>query len=65
MLAGRQIRESKMASGDALSPFGRKPVRNATEGRNRLPWGQQRGLGAEKRLESTVRQDIMSVNEAV
>ena len=63
MIAGRQIRESKMADGDALSAFGRETVRNATEGRNRLPWSQQTGLGAEKRLEGTVRKDIMSVKE--
>ncbi len=29
MLAGRQMRESKMADGDALSAFGRKSVQNA------------------------------------
>src|SRR5271167_483027 len=33
MLAGRQIQESKMAGGDALSAFGRKSVRNAIQSR--------------------------------
>ena len=33
MLAGRQIRESKMAGGGALSPIGRKPVQNAIQSR--------------------------------
>jgi hypothetical protein len=57
------MRESKMAGGDALSAFGRESVPNATEGGNHLPWSQQTGLGAEKRLDRTVRKDIMSVNE--
>ena len=64
MLAGWQMREGKMAGGDALSAFGRKPVRNATEGRNRLSRSQQTGLGAQKTLGSTVKEDTMSVNEA-
>jgi hypothetical protein len=63
MLAGRQMRESKMADGDALSAFGRKSVRNRTDGRNRLPRSQEASLGAAKRLDGTVREDKMLVNE--
>jgi hypothetical protein len=33
MLAGRQMRESKMADDDALSAFGRKSVQNAIQSR--------------------------------
>src|SRR5208282_5351153 len=61
MLAGRQMRERKRAGGDALSAFGRKSVQNANEGGRHLPRSQKTGLGVEKRVDSTVREDIMSV----
>ena len=47
----------------ALSAFVQKSVRNATEGRNRLPRSQQTALGAEERLDSVFREDKMLVNE--
>ena len=46
MLAGRQMRERKVAGGDALSAFGRKSVLNAIAGRNHLPRSQESGLAA-------------------
>src|ERR1035441_1484597 len=53
----------RSAEGDALSAFGRKTVLNGIEGRSHLPRSQESGLGAEKRLEGTVRDDTMLVNE--
>jgi hypothetical protein len=63
MLGGRQIRESKMAGGDASPPFGRKTVLNAIEGSSHLPRSQESSSGAAKRLDGNVREDTMLVNE--
>jgi hypothetical protein len=57
-IAGR-----RSAGGNALSAFGRKPVLNRIEGRSHLPRSQESGLGAEKRLDGTVREDTLLVNE--
>jgi hypothetical protein len=61
--AGRQMRESKMADGDALPPFSRKSVRNAIKSRRHLPRSQESSSGAAKRLDSSVRGDKMLRNE--
>src|SRR5271170_7404817 len=63
MLAGRQMRESKMADGDALSAFGRETARNAIEGSSHLTRRQKSSSGAAKRLDSSVRGDKMPFNE--
>jgi hypothetical protein len=63
MLAGRQMRESKMADGDALSAFGGKSVRNAIKRRRHLLHSRETDLGVAKRLDSNVREDTMLINE--
>ncbi len=63
MLAGRQMRESKMAGGDALSAFGRKLVRHATASGSHLRRSREPDLGVTKWLDSSVRGDKMLIKE--
>jgi hypothetical protein len=63
ILAGQQIRESKMAGGDVLSPSGGESVWNAIQSRRHLRRGRETDLGVAKRLESSVRGDKMLINE--